>query len=312
MPLKFEDKYQSVQLNTPEITSLDFSNDGTLLAVSFFSARASDNISCIHVYSTADGSKVGEYGAGSGRGVVFSGDGMRLYFLVQTEHGQVELQSVPISGSAPERLSTYGGSEIIHSIRRDQSCSLFCVVGNATEIWNASRGEVVRFIESDFPNQRLNVWLNQQGTHLYAYALHESEVTRIDTSTNVEIEHWKAPKPNGQQVVVSPSERYLVAVGAGNTGVYIYDLETNMRYDSFMYDDLTFTQLFLFSHDSSTLISREGPLYAQPLSGGIPITGPELINGITTAAAASWAAPIIGYGINDCVFWIRLKEEEQT
>jgi len=313
MALIFEDRVTSVELHASIITGLDFSNDGSLLAVTFHPQDEHGKLSegaCVSVYRTADSSLVAKHGVGFGRGVLLSGDGTQLYFAAQNAAGDVELRVVALNGGAPEQLATYSG-EMIHALRRDESGQSFAVIGNAAEIWDASRREVIRFKESEFPDKLLQAWFSRDGSHLYLYGLHDSTITKLDIPSDRFTDSWEAPQPTGQQVIVAPSEQYLVAVGASG-GVFVYNMEDDSRFEPSMYDEQAFGQPFLFSHDSSLLITLEMNLYGQPLPEGQPITGPELRPGIPTAIASAWNTPMIAYGIKNRVFWVRLRENEPT
>jgi hypothetical protein len=170
---------------------------------------------------------------------------------------------------------------------------------------------VIRLKESESRDKLLQACFNRDGSHLYLYGLRDSEITRLDISSDQFTANWEAPQPTGQQVLVAPSEQYLVAVGASG-GVFVYSLKDNARFDPSMYDERAFAQPFLFSHDSSLLITLEMNLYGQPLPEGEPITGPELSTGIPTAVAAAWDAPVIAYAIKNRVFWVRLREDQPT
>jgi hypothetical protein len=311
MALQFENQVTSVELPTPIITGLDFNNDGSLLAVAFHPQNEQGEVYegvCVHVYRTADASLVAEHGLGFGRGVLLSGDGTQLYFALQNTAGNVELRTARLDSGEPEQLAIYSG-EMIHALRRDESGRTFAVIGNAAEVWDGARREVIRFKESNASHKLLQAWLNRSGSHLYLYGLRESEITRLNILSDQFTGQWDAPQPAGQQVIVAPSEQFLVAVGASE-GVFVYNLEDDSRYDSAMYDERAFAQPFLFSHDSSLLITLEVNLYGQPLPAGPPVIGPELSTGSPTAVASAWNVPVIAYAIKNRVFWVRLRDAE--
>ncbi|MCB0167273.1 MAG: hypothetical protein KDI79_23790 [Anaerolineae bacterium] len=303
MALVFDDIVQSVQLDTSYISAMDFTNNGSLLAVSYHPREGGN---CTRVYRTADASLVGEYGSGSGLGVVFSGQGEHLYYLIRLEEGDCELCIVVPGKSMPSRIATYGNREMLHALRRNFDGRFIAILGNAVEIWDMAAQEVIRFKEALNTSVLVHAWFNRDGSHLYIYGLHDSEVTGLDVNNDVIFGSWPALTSTGKQVIVSFSEEYLVTVAGAPRGVFIYHLPSNIRYQPQVYNQDFFAQPFLFSHDSSLLITLEVALRGEYLATDEVVTGPELPVGIPSAVASAWQAPIVAYAIKDSIYWVRL------
>jgi hypothetical protein len=303
LPLIFDSTFESVRLQTRYITAVDFSNDGSLLAVSHVPAAGAK---CLSVYRTSDAALVGEYGVGAGRGAAFSGDGRRVYFLLQNEQGDYEFCAAELGRERPELVARYGGGEMLHALRRDLACRFVAVLGSAVELWDMGSRKVVRFKEPAAPYAAIQAHLSRDGSHLYVYGLRESEVVGLDVPSDTEFGSWPAPTQVGWQVVASPSEEYLVAVAAGQFGVFVYHVPSGTRFRPEVYNDDSFAKPFLFSHDGSLLITLVITLRGQPLPAGEVVAGPELMAGPPSAVASAWEAPLVAYAIEDRVFWVRL------
>jgi WD40 repeat protein len=309
MPIVFSETIHRVTL--PEVPlALDFSNDGSLLAVAITGYQRSCSI---QVYSVEDGSLVAEFGADAlqGRGVAFSEDGRLLYFLVQNVEGNFDLYKVSLNGGSPDHIAPYGIGESCHSLIRNCSGTLLAVVGNAIEVWDTEIQEVVRFIKGASQEKRVFAAFSADGPYIYTYGTVEGAVVQFDLAENQQLTRWQAPQPFGKQVVVSPSGEFLAAVGWGIEGVFIYNTVSGERFQPSFYNESAITGLFTFSFDNSLLINLSGGgANAERLLTGECIKGPKFPRSRQAAIASAWEAPVVAYAHEDkSLVWLHLVEE---
>ena len=304
MSLIFSGDVNAIDLDAARINGLDFNNDGSLLAVAFSSASKQPGVL---VYQTTNHEIVGQFcELGAALDVMYLSDRNELWYLTRAQDGSIELRIANLGGIQEISLATYGSGEAIHALRRSRDNRNIAVLGNAVEVWDTARREVIRFKEADNPLAYIQASFNFDGSHLFIYGMRPSQVYCFDLLNDKFREEYPAPTPYGQQVVISPFDEYLVLVGQGETGVYIYDLEKQTRLFADEYNENSFTQPFLFSMDGSIMITLERNLIGQPLPGGDLIYGPKLITGMPSAVASANDNPMLAYGIKNTLFWISL------
>ena len=312
MPWQFDSHAHRIAVPSPTVTGLDFTNDGHLLAVSHLAEDPGDASPCVSVLRTEDGALVGTFGAGSGRGVVFAQGEDAILHIVQSPEGVVRLERAPLDGAAPRVLATYGGRENVQRIRRSGDHSMFAVLGSGAEVWRSDQAEVVRFREGDTPGRPVHACFDASGAHLYLLGLEDGVVVGISVATNQEFGRWQAPKSHGPHVEVSGDERYLVVAGKSGSGLYIHDLMQGSRYDGEEYNELSYAEPLIFTHDSSAMVAFALEMELRPMDGSAPVSGPELPRGNITAQVSAWRAPVVACAAASTVTWARLVAGEPS
>jgi WD40 repeat protein len=309
MTLQFDTSFRSARNLTGWIRSLDFSNDGALLAVG---QSAEPGAPAIVLYSTADASPVAQLGqdGSAGLGVVMCGDGERLFYVLREESGATAFMTAELATSRVDRIAEYGPAEDIHGLIRDASGRLIAILSDACEVWDVEQREVVRFREAQSPRQPVHAAFSNDGTKLYASGITEGVVTLIDVNANREIGQWPSPTPYAKQVVVDRSGRYLVVVGTPPFGVFVYDTRSGDRLLPAEFNEKTFTSLYAFAHTHPVILTKSVSPVAIDLESGELIEGPDIATGDLSAAVTAWESPVLALAVRDEVFWIRMFETE--
>lgn len=308
MSFVFSDEVVEIALPSRPV-DLDCSDDGAFIAVALMSLKRGP---AIRVYSTQDGAIISEYGttAMQGRGVAFAENGQQLYFLLRNDEGNDELYRAAVPNGTPEHVADYGMGEHCHSLIRNANGILLAVLGKAIEVWDTSKQEVVRHIEGYAEDRSVYAAFNADQPELYIYGLDQDVVVHFDLAENREIRRLVAPQPFGQQVAVAPSGEFVVAVGLGSQGVFVYNARTGERYRPSMFKETALARLFTFSPDSSLLITWSAGGDAEELATGEWVEGTALPKSRQLAIASALHAPIVAYAQdNNKVYVLKLVEE---
>lgn len=309
MSLVFDTKVHKLQLPAAG-RNLDISNNGALLAVAL-----TNQLHCtsIQVYDLNQAALINEFGldAFQGRGVAFAEESSALYYLLEVDAGTVQLYRVALDQGSPERLAEYGIAEGCRSLTRDHSGGRVAVLGNSIETWDTKRGEVVSHLQGVDPGQQIHAAFVGDEPRLYAYGTSEGAVTQFDLIQRKELTRWPAPKSFGRQIVLSPQRGYLVAVGEGVRGCFVYDTNLGERVMEEDYNEDSLNGLFAVSCDESLLINfARGGVEGERLPGGEWIPGPDFPHSRALAIASARQAPIAAFTQeNGALFWMRLIDE---
>jgi hypothetical protein len=308
MALEFDKNVFRLELKTQLPIDLDLTNDGSLIAV----AHAPQGYTApIQVFRTKDGSVAGEFGEGAyaGIGVAFSGNGQDLFCLTQDEPGDFQFFRVSMKEKYPAILAGYASREKCHSLLRDQSGQYVAVLSNAVEIWDTDRQEVVWFREGASPDKPVHASFPKGSLHLYIYGTTEGFVVGYDLVNQQEIGRWSAPAAFGKQVLVSPSEEWLLLVGEGKKGVFLYHLTDGKRFLDDIFNEGELTELYISSPDSTVLLYFSIVPTGITLPSGDFIEGPRLRASPTQVVASAWEASITAVAKEKDLYWLQLVEE---
>jgi hypothetical protein len=305
MALVFPKRWQSLQLEG-SATQIDFTNDGSLMAVALAGGDGGGSAPCIEVYRTEDGSRVAAYGQGgyAGRGVAFTGD--NLHFGVEDAKHKVVLMRVPAAGGEPARVAEYDSDEAVTALARSRDGVFLAVLGAGAEVWELQLGEVVRNKEGANRDRPVRACFSPDSRYLYLYGTVAGQVVALDVAEDEVAHQMPAPQPFGGAVSVSPSGEYLYVVGENASGAFLYRVPAGERLLPQQYGEgMGQTMPGAFSSDSSALLH---PTDRVRLPSGktefLPIAGP----GEGIAMASAWEAPVVAYSnYNGDLFWIRYE-----
>jgi hypothetical protein len=320
MPLIPSSEYRSVVLPSMPF-DMDFSNDGALLACATHSDDQAAAV--LRILRTEDGVQVKAFmqpADVSCKGVAFLAQGKELVFLMQREEGSTELFRAALTSRDPEDLRSYGSSAHNHSIVRDCAATRFAVLGNHVEVWDAAAGVVIRQWPGAGGTSEVHAVFSRDGAHLYVYGTAQKEIVRYDVSSGRENGRWEAPSPFGAQVLITPDERFLVAVGDSYCGFFLHDLVRDRRVlmdreEILRFDEETLCTPWVTSLDSSLLACMK----LSPRSFRLPDlqrypSAEDVVPPRSRSLAAAWAwdAPIVAFGtlMDATVRWFQLVEAE--
>jgi hypothetical protein len=283
--------------------NLELSNDGKLLACATMTDGGGVPVT---VASTADGSVVASYRRATmdrARGVAFLAGGRELVFLFQDPGNATHLVRAALGGDAPADLQTYPQDVRNHAIVRDPDARRFAVLGNHVEIRDAVSHQVLRTMAGAHRDHAVQATFSRDGERIYVYGTVAKTVVCHEVASGRETARWEAPTEFGEQVLVTPDERFLVIAGTSYKGVFIHDLTGGQRV---MHDK---DQLHTFdadalwapwavSHDSSLLACLRSAMYSLRLPAVEDITVRKRLidnklSGVSSASAAQ--APVIAF-----------------
>jgi hypothetical protein len=309
MPLRFESSFKSVELPTGWVRSLDFSNDGELLAIG---QTGRQGMPAVVVYRTADATPVAELAQddSAGAGVVLSATGDRLYYALREASGAAAFLTADVASATVDRIAGYGPAEVIHDLVRDASARLVAILSDAYEVWDIAAREVVRFREAQTASRPVQAAFSGDGRQLFTYGTTEGAAVLLDVNTNQEADRWPAPAPFGEQLVINGSGQYLALVGTAPRGVFVYDIRTGERALPAVFNERSFTTRYAFAAGYPLLVTKHVAPVGYDLTSGAMIEGPEMAVGDLTAIAGAWESPIVAFAIGNTVYWIRLVQDE--
>jgi hypothetical protein len=298
--------------------ALDFRNDGALLACGTGSdERASPTL---RVLATGGGGLVTSFmqpGFESCQGVAFVASGQELVFVMVDESGSSTLWRARLDARDPIALHTYGGSAPPPAIVRARAGARFAVVGEQAEVWDAQTGKILRSFAAARPGEPMHAAFSADGARLYVYGTEAGAVVRYDLDRGDTSGRWAAPTAAGAQVLVTPDERFLVAVGESFQGVFVHDLVTGIQRTTDASGTLALAERTLctpwVTDPTSSLLCclKLAPwCFRLPDLDHIP-PAKDLIAGGARCLAAAWAweSPLVAFGtLEDAsVRWLRLE-----
>lgn len=309
MALVPADKIDVIEL-PGQVVDLDFTNDGSLLAVAMLSYGKG---AVIRLYSTGDLSIVEEFGEGihigrktefkpgvfAGRGVAFCEGGKSLYMMMQELNGtDLRLYRAPLDGGKIEERGTFDVKTT--GLMRDASGRLLGIVGNALRIVDLSSFEAIRYIESASPQHRIAASFAAEGPRLYIHGREERGVVLHDLTTNTDVAGWTVPFEFGAQVIASPSGRTLFVLGEHRKGALLLDTQTGQTLLPDYFDESSIYSYSAFSSGDSLFVT----LLARVLGFRLPegetvLRGPRVNAATSTAAVAARDAPIMAFGVGE-------------
>ena len=305
MPLVFPERWQALQLDG-SATQIDFTNDGSLMAVALAGGDGGASAPCIAVYRTEDGSLVASHGHGgyAGRGVAFTGD--HLHFGVEDARHKVTLMRVPAAGGEPARVAEYHHDEAISALARSRDGVFLAVLGAGAEVWQLELGEVVRSKQGVNRHQPMRACFSPDSRYLYLYGTVEGQVVVLDIAEDEVVHQLPGPQPFGGAISVSPTGEHLYVVGQHTSGAFLYRVPAGERLLSQQYGaGMGQTMPGAFSCDGSALLH---PTDLVRLPSGeiefLPLASP----GRGIAMTSAWEAPVVAYSnYNGDLFWIRYE-----
>ena len=311
MPLEFGRRARHATL-AGAVIGLDASDDGRLIAAAIVDRRGGPSV---QVLRARDGAVVASFGAaaGAGRGVALAAGGREVWYLAEGAAGADQLFRASISGGEPEQVAEYGIGERCHGLARDPEGERVAVLGNFVDVWHVEHTEVEYHLEGLGRETPIHAAFSADGTSLYTYGTVEGHVARYQLGREGETARWAAPRPVGQQLVVSPSDAYLVAVGSGVEGVFVVDLATGQRVaPEAFHETALVVGKYAFSHDDALLVFGVISALGWRLADDDLVQGPELGSGRPLAIASARAAPLIAFGQDDGgLHWVGLREPAQ-
>lgn len=276
-------------------TSVDLTNDGSLVAVTMLTAGSA---APIQIYRTEDGTLVTELGQGgfSALGVAFCGD--QIYHLVESgDRSSTELHRADLDGGSVTKLGSYGASKRLHSMARDRAGEFIALLSDSAEICDLKRGaELVRFITGAGPGCQFQLAFAEDRPCAYLYGREPGFVVLHDLVTSQDLGRWEAPTPTGAQVAVSPSGKTMAMLGANGVGSFLIDTVTGQRILHELYDESSGGRHFAFSFDSTLLVTLSACATGYRLPDcDMVFNGGKAKTRSTTAAASAYEAPIVAF-----------------
>jgi len=252
---EFSDHVVRIELPA-EPSQLDLSPDGSRLAVGFYSSGSGPGV---RVYDTETGAETHAFGHGvfCGRGVAFGSDGDTLHILVEVEAGASELRRVHLVEGTEEKVAEYGIGERSSQLVRNADASLLAVLGNAAEVWDTRRREVVRHITTGRDEVLVGAFHATEPS-IFLYAKDPGFITRWSCASHTEEARWPAPSPRGGELAVSPDGRFLYAKGALAAGAFLYETESGKRLKEVLYDGKSPQPSHVFGPDGAMLCHLTG------------------------------------------------------
>jgi hypothetical protein len=306
MPLIVRESFRELALAGPAL-NLELSNDGKLLACAILHDDGGGPISVIH---TDDGSIIGRYRRSTidrARGVAFLAGGRELVFLFQDPVHATHLVHVAIGSDVQTDLQIYSQNLHNHAIVRDSAARKLAVLGNQVEIRDAATFQVLHTVPGAHRDYHVHAMFSRDGERIYAYGTVEHAVVCYEVASLREIARWQAPTAFGEQVLVTPDERFLVIAGTSHKGVFIYDLSSGQRvlHDKRKiqtFDEDALWMPWAVSHDSSLLACLRRAMYSfrLPEVEDITVREPLLdrrLSGISSAS--SWEAPMLAFATRE-------------
>ena len=307
MALLFSETSTKVELPAVALDT-SISDSGDLISVGL---AGSSKCSVIQVYNARNGQVLAELGKdySNCHSVSFINE-YSLYCLLEDNIGDRKLCLTNWQKGTLVEVASYGLSENCYKLTIDASKRLLAVLGNAIEVWDLEAQAVVRFIEGADSSQRVCASFSSDASILYAYGIEPSKISAIRMQDGQVVSSLPAPKPFGQQLLVSPSDRFCLAVGEGVEGVYLYDLKGRERLNTDFYNKTTLVPgPFAFSPDSSLLISCAAGWIAEGVTTDEYISGPDLPTGKQSALSANLKAPLFAVAYFDnTLSWVSLEE----
>lgn len=286
---------------TGRIDSIDFTNDGSLLAVSQAFNRLAPTI---FVYRVADGSCVASYGhedeAGldglrCGYGARFMDGGQTLWYQVLA--GRLALLYRVAAGGEPERVGEHT-SQLGRSLMRDREGRRLAILGPNTEIWDLDVGGPVALLKGhdEIGSGRVQVAFADEGPGIYVLGRDPGRLVLHDLSTRQDLRSWEVPIPDGDHVAVSRSGRYFTV--QGGRGGYLFDGERQIYPKVFRQLSSHYAQ---FPADESCVLYHSLSLSARtlPEDDSRERWGPFEISGRATCSAKAWDAEVYAWAVKD-------------
>jgi hypothetical protein len=144
---------------------------------------------------------------------------------------------------------------------------------------------------------------SRDGERIYVYGTVAKTVVCYEVASGRETARWEAPTPFGEQVLVTPDERFLVIAGTSWKGVFIHDLSSGQRvmHDKdqlHTFDANALWAPWAVSHDSSLLACLRSAMYSIRLPDVEDVTVRKKLidnklSGVSSASA--WAAPVMAF-----------------
>lgn len=257
-------------------TSLDFSNDGSLVAVGGYARGMTGGT--LKILKTSDGSLVREYAhdAHGCLGVAFVIDSHDVAFLAQRQDGPVELWLT--SEHQPRNLGPYSNSRAT-SLIRDRPGRLLGVVGTSVIVWDLVKGEVVANVLGAGNDLLLQAaFAEERPALIYIYGKQPGYIVKHDLRTRQDLASWAAPlgHESGTQVLPSPTGRYVTAIGYNASGHWIIDTTTGEKIQT-NYSPEDFDSLhYAFTVDEVALVKLATTARAYRLADRKLIKGPRI------------------------------------
>ena len=293
-------------LDASSIDDIDFTNDGSLLAVAFVSAGTGSGIAVMDARARAVPRLVPA--SRMGRGVAFAA-GQRLYSLADSAGGDdVQLCRSDLDGGDQHVMARYTRHPNVRSLIRDQACRHVAVLGNFLEVWDVESGKVVRFREAKTPETVVRGAFSYDGNRLYVAGLTPGRIELFDIASDRFSTGWPAPGSyDVAHLAISSGEEYLVAVSEGMYGVSVIDLKTNQEAFPSLYNARTFTNRYVFVQASAFLAAPEETFEAADMASGSVVLGPPVAPGPATASASAWESPIVAFALQNQLCWARFS-----
>ncbi|MEV4312552.1 WD40 repeat domain-containing protein [Actinocrispum sp. NPDC049592] len=273
---------------------IDLSNDGSLLVCGSTEA--------LQVLRTGDGSVVhthpepGKYGV---TGVGFVNDDV-VFLVRDKDEWTCELKRIPVGGGDVEVLASYPYGTGVHSIARSRDGHTFAVLGTMVEIW--VDGQVLRTIPGASGFNPVQAAFSADGERIYVHGTVENTVVSYDIASGEERGRWAAAAGYGDQVLVTPDERFLV--NTAGMCVAIHDLVRGERIwhdtdELHKFDWGTDWGTWVTAPDSSMVAALHVSMYCFQLPMFEQRGDNRLVVEIGTrvpAGAWAWAAPLVAFG----------------
>ncbi len=290
---------------------IDLSNDGSLLVCASTEA--------LQVLRTEDGSVVhtrpeaGMYGV---TGAGFVNDGDDVVFLVRAQDTSAcELKRMPAAGGDVEVLASYSSDVRAQSIARSRDGRAFAVLGTMVEIW--VDGQVLRRTPGASQSHAVQAAFSADGERIYVHGTVEKTVVCYDIASGEERGRWEAAAKYGDQVLVTPDERFLVS----NAGmcVAVHDMVRGERIwhdadELHKFDRGTDWGTWVTAPDSSLMAALRVSMYGFQLPTFEQRPDDRLIVEIGTrvpSGAWAWDAPLVAFGTNTGrILWFPLKPRD--
>jgi hypothetical protein len=213
------------------------------------------------------------------------------------------LYRVAVNDRHPEEVRNYVTTHAhVAGLVRDPAARHFAVLGSQVEIWDVERNEVLHVLPAADRDTLAQAAFSPNGDQIYVYGTVPGAVVRYRVATAEETGRWTAPYRTGGQVLVTPDERFLVAVGPSLKGVHVHDLARDVRITHDRREWQTFDQDNLCGpwatwHDSSQLMYLLGALYRFGLPDFVDETvRVELVEPFSRCAASATEAPVVAFG----------------
>jgi hypothetical protein len=321
MPVIVRESFRELALPGTAL-NLELSNDGRLLACATLNYSGGAPVS---VVNTADGSIVARYRRGTmerARGVAFLAGGRELVFLFEDPVHATHLVRAALDGEASDDLQLYSQNLHNHAIVRDPEARRFAVLGNQIEIRDATTHQVLHTMPGAHRDYRVHAMFSRDSDRIYAYGTVEKTVVCYEVASGREAARWEAPTRFGEQVLVTPDERFLVIAGTSHKGVFIYELASGRRVmhdkdELHTFDQNALWEPWAVSPDSSLLACLRSTMYSFRLPDVEDITVRKRLvdhnlQGISSASA--WDAPVIAFGSRQDarVRWFELVPEDEA